>query len=182
MSEGLPSYIIMAALVSALDAFTAQHKGSVTPAHDPAEAIELLGNAPQGWDVIVSVDDEDNAEPEQSTGGDGISNTEFIFIVRAGIGLAAKPGKQIYDKRAAGSPGVLELAEAVRSFVRGLRFEHEDLINCAVNFRWRKTTWVSAKRNEGTPVCYGRQHVFVLQHRIELPAALAPVPIIYPAV
>lgn len=181
MSYGLPSYIIMAALVSALEGMAATRKGTVTPAHDPAEAVSLLGNAPQSWDVIVAIDDEDNAEPVIGSGTEGVSDTEFITIVRAGIGLAGKPGKQIYAARAGGSPSVLEIAEAVRSFVRGLVLQHEEIINCAVNFRWMGSSWVSNKPSDGEPTFYGRQHKFRLQHRIENPALVDPIPLLWPA-
>jgi hypothetical protein len=180
MSYGLPSYVLMNALVAALQDFTSTRKGSVTPAHDPAEAIVLLGNAPQGWDVIVTVDDEENAEPEAGGGVTTVSETQFVVIVRAGLGLAAQPGKQIYASRAGGSPSVLELAEGVRSFVRGLALVHEDLINCVTTFRWQRSTWVSHKPSDNEPTCYGRQHIFTLMHRIENAALVDPVPITWP--
>jgi hypothetical protein len=179
MSYGLPSYIILSALVSALETMAAgvTPRGTVVPAHDPAEALDLLANQPQGWRAIVGVDDEDNAEPSLGSGTEGVSNTEFFVIVQAGLGLAAKPGDQIFKRRANSSPSFLEIAEAVRSFVRGITFDaHPDLINCAVNFRWRRSTWVSAAE-EGRPKLFARQHVFVLQHRIEAAAEVAPIAI-----
>lgn len=180
MSYGIPSYVIMAALVTALETMASTRKGTVTPAHDPAEAIALLGNAPESWDVIVSVDDEDNAEPDNGGGVSGVSETQFVTIIRAGIGLASKPGKQIYQKRANAGPSVLEIAEAVRSFVRGLSFQHDEIINCVATFRWLRSTWVSNKPSDDVPTFYGRQHVFALQHRIENAADVDPVVLTWP--
>lgn len=179
MNYGLPAYIILAQLVAVLEPLAAAHKGIVTAAHDPAEALDLLANAPERWRIVVGIDDEDSAEEaERETGSTGTSRTEFFTIVQAGVGLAAKPGKQVYESRAGGGPSVLELAEAVRCWVRGIRFTHPN-IDCQAGFVWQKSTWSTAKA-DSKPAVYGRQHVFKLIHQISTPADLAPVAIVYP--
>ncbi len=178
MSVGLPCYIILGQLVESLTQLAAPHKGKVVAAHDPAQALDLLANAPESWRIVVGLDDEDNAEDERNTGDTGTSKTEFFTIVQAGIGLASTPGKQIYDSRAGGSPSVLELAEAVRCWMRGLRFQHDN-IDCQAGFVWQRSTWVKAQQ-EGKPVMFGRQHVYRVLHQISTPAQLAPITITYP--
>jgi hypothetical protein len=180
MSEGLPSYVIMAALVAALQGMAAPRKGLVVPAYDPAHAMDMLANAPEKWRVIVAVDDESDDEASEGSGKNAVSATEFITIIQAGSGLPADPGRQIFEARAGDSPSVLEIAEAVRSFVRGIAFTHESLVNCASTFKWKKSTWV-ANKQEGKPAVYGRQHVFLLQHAIEFPVDVDPVAITWPA-
>jgi hypothetical protein len=175
---GMPCYKILEALVDALMPLANASKGDVVPAHDPAEALDLLGNSPARWRVVVGVDDEDNAEGERrNTGETGTSETQFFTIVQAGVGLAAKPGKQIYKSRADGEPSLLELAEGVRAWMRGLRFDHPQ-VDCQAGFVWQKTTWVKAQQ-EGKPVQFGRQHVFTLVHQISNPAQLDAVPLSY---
>jgi hypothetical protein len=169
MSYGLPCYVILAELVAALTPLAAAHKGDVVEAHDPAEALELLGNAPPKWRVVVGIDDEDNAEGERrNTGKTGTSVTQFFTIVQTAPGLAAKPSKA----------RLLELAEAVRCWMRGLVFLHNN-IDCQTGFVWQKSTWVKAQQ-EGKPIQFARQHVFDLVHQISNPAALTPITITYP--
>jgi hypothetical protein len=175
MSVGVPSYIILRALESSLAALAADHKGSVVVAHDPAEAIFMLRNAPQQWRIILGVDDETSAEDKSYV---GTSNTEIYTIIQAGVGLPNTPGAAIHRERTAAGPSVLEIAEAVRCWVRGLNYEHVD-IDCAIQFNWRRSTWATAQE-EGKPAQFGRQHIFEIQHRTSAPADLAPAVLNHP--
>lgn len=177
MTPGLPCYIVLQALEDTLKPLAAPYKGQVDMAHDPAHAMEMLANAPQAWRVIVGVDDETSPETNPS-GKVGVSETEFFTIIQAGVGLASDAGKQVHRERTGGAPSVLELAEAVRGWMRGIRFEHPD-IYCQSVFAWKRSTWVSWKE-DGKPPVFARQHVFTLQHNISAPVDLEPQPISYP--
>lgn len=174
MSQGLPAYHILRLLEDTLKPLAAQHQGVVDVAHDPSEAISWLSNAPNSWRILLGVDDEDSAESTPA-GLVGVSDTEIYAIVQAGVGLSVKPSKEIHRQRGDG-PSILELAEAVRCWMRGLNFNHPDIYCGGVTFAWKRSTWVSFK-DEGKPLFYARQHIFTIRHNISYPAQLPPVAI-----
>lgn len=174
MSQGLPSYIILQALESALAALlaAATPPGTVIVASEPAEAQELLGNAPQSWRVIIGVDDEDAEPDSEDRSNTGLSRTEIFAIVQAPVGLPKTAGKQIHRSGTAGAPSILEYAEAVRCMIRGLSFSHDGLPSgCHFTFAWRRSTWAT-KQEEGRPPQFARQHVFACVHQTATPAQL----------
>jgi len=159
---GLPIHIILQAMEDSLKPLCLAQKGTTEIAADPAQAISLLMNAPEKWRCIIGVDNEAAAETE----GIGVSDTTFYTIVQAGVGLSAIPGDQIHRNRANNSMSMLEIAELVRSWVRGLQFVHEAL-ECQYGFKWQNSGWVTADQEEGTPLRFGRRHDYILQHNIE---------------
>lgn len=175
MSQGLPGYHILRLLEDALIPLASQHKGSVEVAHDPSEAISWLSNTPNSWRIIIGLDDEDSAE-SQPSGLVGVSDTEIYVIVQAGVGLSAKPSKEIHRQRGDG-PSILELAEAVRCWMRGLKFLHPDIYCGGLTFAWKRSSWVSYK-DEGKPLFYARQHLFTIRHNISYPAKLPEVALV----
>lgn len=178
MSSGLPAYIILRAIEDTLKPLIDPHGGKVEVAHDPAQAISLLANAPNGWRVILGIDDEDSAESSPA-GMVGVSDTEIYAIIQAGTGLANDAGAQVHRKRSGNSPSVLEIAEAVRGWIRGMQFEHEDIYCGGKTFAWKRSTWASYAE-DGKPVAYARQHVFTVRHNVSSPAAVEPSIINYP--
>lgn len=181
MSYGLPSYILLRALETTLAALAAAAtpKGTVITAHDPAQASELLGNAPNSWRLIIGIDDE-NAVNGEDASLDGLSATEVFVMVQAPIGLPMTAGKQIHRDSTAGIPSILEYAEAARSWMRGITYLHEALpTTCQVCFAWVSTSWVS-KQEDGKPPQFARQHTFRVIHRIQSPTDIDPATLTWP--
>lgn len=176
MTGYLPSYVLLENTVNVLRSLVADSKGLVVAAHDPAAGLELLHNAPQQWRVIVGLDNEDSPEDISLK---GVSNTEVFTMVQMPGGLGFDPGKQIYATSPSGGPSILEIAEAVRSWMRGLNLQHE-AINCQIGFSWVSSSWVSTKRDENSPLVFARQHNFRIQHLIQPPADVEPTVIIHP--
>lgn len=174
MTQGLPAYHLLRILEDSLRALASEHKGSVEVAHDPSEAISWLSNAPNAWRIIIGLDDEDSAETSP-TGLIGVSDTEIYVIIQAGVGLGAKPSKEIHRQRGEG-PSILELAEATRCWIRGLKISHPDIYCGGLTFAWKSSTWASYK-DEGKPLFYARQHIFTVRHNISYPAKLSEVAI-----
>lgn len=173
--SGIPIYVILQSLMAALTPLATASGGVCTVAYDPAEAINMLANRPEGWRIIVSADTEKSAEDPQSI--IGVSNSEISVIVQAGLGLKEDPALQVYQNRSGNSPSVLELAEVTRCWVRGIQFANEDMYTCPITFSWRHTAWVTGHSKPGEPTVFGRQHVFEIQHNIANPAALDGMPI-----
>ena len=176
MHAGIPSFIILRAMMELITPLANAAKGNVVVAYDPAQAIDLLHNNPGGWRVILGVDNEDSLESGSSLAG--FSGTVFFAMVDAGTGLDVDASKQVYLERSGAQPSVMELNETVRSWVRGLDMRHESILGC-VGFIWQSSHWISAKQ-DGKPLRYARQHNFILKHAIAQPVASAPVEVNWP--
>lgn len=174
--SGLPAHVLLQAVEDALSPLVVANKGQTDISCDPAQTLDLLANAPQKWRVLLALDAENSIEEKSVTGA---SATTIVAIVQAGIGLNFDPKRDIHRSRAGGSPSLLELAEAVRSWVRGLKLQHPALDQC-YGFSWQSSNWVSAE-DEGKPPQFARQHNFEVIHLIQRPTAIDPAVINYTA-
>jgi hypothetical protein len=172
MTGGIASYTILQAIEDAMRAWVESNHGVMSVAHDPAEALDLLASqVPKNWRLIIGVDNEDSAEEYPAR--TGASHTEFFFTIQTGTTLQANASDQVHRERGPGIPSIMEIAEAVRSHVRGLRFNHPAM-DCQIGFSWKGSAWVSLKE-DGKPSRFARQHHFIQLHLVEPPADLEPI-------
>ena len=165
--NGFPAHVLLQSLEQGIKGDIEAEKGMTRIAHDPAEVLDFLkASAPQGWRVILALDAETAVERKAQV---GVSETAIVAIVQRPVGLSANPSAQALN--------TLEIAEFVRSLIRGLKLRHAGLDSC-YGFSWRSSNWIDFKE-DGKPPVFARQHNFEVVHLIQRPAEMPEQPVTY---
>lgn len=99
--------------------FVREHKGLLSIAADPYNFLELLGEAPSGWRLVLHWAGDENQSADTPA---AFLRNEFHVGITCNLGLTAKPGEAVMKKRPGNAPSLLKLVQLTRARVRSLVF------------------------------------------------------------
>lgn len=111
--------------------------GKLDVAADPDQVIEMLGNSPKGWRVILNFGGDEAVDPD---GSPGIVRWTLNATVQASKGLAVNINEHTHRKPVSGRDPLLTLAEQVSRWIRGFSGDHADLHESG--FRYLNKNWL----------------------------------------